>query len=431
MPVHLMVACTGDDMAPAISTAAGDVLRAYVRDQLGNTATLDYSLSYSLTGGVVTGNWVHVALVVTTGSLQFYIDGELAPRAALGYPLRFMGNWDGTSAENRNAALPDLGRTFDVSPCVFPFIYDGELYNECTDTDSPQGVRWCGTTPLVTKDEAGHWSGWGLCELGGFDFEETYTDFTDYNYTAVLEPGKNHTFHAMDTGSDGWHGGFWEIVPLDPPAALSFAGSAGGRVDGQVAAFDTYSGFTVPNVQTTPCVFPFVYNGETYNECTDVDFDGGLWCATTPEVTQDSEGRWSPWGTCVSDDDVPLVAYGPGCRSEERYNDFNTYTQTIQLKGGVDYYMHAGVVQSRSSTFDSTLSWGDGAWKIINPADESVIAGGPDAGCEPGGHCGSRGGHRSPGRRICRRNGRAGQGRHTACVRDKPGYAARRTMGAS
>jgi hypothetical protein len=98
-------------------------------------------------------------------------------------------------------------------------------------------------------------------------------------------------------------------------------------------------------------------------------------------VTQDSEGRWSPWGTCVSDDDVPLVAYGPGCRSEERYNDFNTYTQTIQLKGGVDYYMHAGVVQSRSSTFDSTLSWGDSAWKIINPADESVIAGGPDAGC--------------------------------------------------
>ena len=32
-----------------------------------------------------------------------------------------------------------------------------------------------------------------------------------------------------------------------------------------------------PNV---PCVFPFVYNGITYNECTDVDNGGVSWCAT-------------------------------------------------------------------------------------------------------------------------------------------------------
>ncbi len=382
--VHLMIACTGDDMAPAISTAAGDVLRAYVRDQRGNTATLDYSLSHSLTGGAVTGNWVHVALAVTKTSLQFYIDGELSPRDALGYPLRFNGNWDGTTSSNRNVALPDLGRSFDVSPCVFPFFYDGVMYNECTDVDSSQGYKWCGTSPLVTQDEAGHWSGWGLCELGGFDFEETYVDFTDYNYTAVLNSGENHTFHAMDTGSDGWHGGFWEIVPLDPPAALSSGpGVAGGRVEGQVTSFDTYTDFTVPNVQVTPCFFPFVYRGETYNECTDVDFPGTssgmLWCATTPEVSQNSDGSWSPWGTCVSDDDVPLVAYGPGCRDEDQYNDFNMYTQQIQLKAGVEYYMHAGVAATRTDS--SALSWGDSAWKIINQPDEAVIAGGPDAGC--------------------------------------------------
>ena len=32
-----------------------------------------------------------------------------------------------------------------------------------------------------------------------------------------------------------------------------------------------------PNV---PCVFPFIYNGITYNECTDVDNGGVSWCAT-------------------------------------------------------------------------------------------------------------------------------------------------------
>ena len=38
------------------------------------------------------------------------------------------------------------------------------------------------------------------------------------------------------------------------------------------------NGGSHPNV---PCVFPFIYKGTTYNECTDVDNNGVSWCATT------------------------------------------------------------------------------------------------------------------------------------------------------
>ena len=325
--VNLMIACQGpndpaDPTLGAISTASGDVLRAWVVDTDGGVATLDYSLNFDPDGGAVTGNWAHVALVVTPGSMTFYIDGVEAPRAALGYALRFHGNWDGTSA---NKAVPDLGRSF-------------------------------------------------LTDLSDYDFEETYSDFTDYNYTAVLEPWKNHTFHAMDTGSDGWHGGFWEVRTLDTDELL-----AGGRTDGQVTSFDTYTQFRTPNVQDAPCVFPFVYDGTTYNACTAdwvvdgvvLDY-GSQWCATTPEITQDNDGQWSPWGACVADDQVPVIAYGPGCTSD--YRDFNTYTKTVPLKAGVMYYMHAGIT--------GYGSWGTTAWKMVDQADETIlIAGGPTASC--------------------------------------------------
>ena len=82
-------------------------------------------------------------------------------------------------------------------------------------------------------------------------------------------------------------------------------------------------------------------------------------------MTQDNDGNWSPWGTCVSDDEVPLVAYGPGCRNEDRYNDYNVYTQTIRLKADVNYYMHAGVAATRTDS--SVLSWGDMHGVSIRP----------------------------------------------------------------
>ena len=41
------------------------------------------------------------------------------------------------------------------------------------------------------------------------------------------------------------------------------------------------------------CIFPFIYDGVSYNECT-TEGEGGLWCAT--EVYDD--GNWKAWKIC-------------------------------------------------------------------------------------------------------------------------------------
>merc|ERR1719457_63946 len=35
------------------------------------------------------------------------------------------------------------------------------------------------------------------------------------------------------------------------------------------------------------CAFPFQYNGQTYNQCTDVNNNGQPWCATTKNYAND------------------------------------------------------------------------------------------------------------------------------------------------
>ena len=44
-----------------------------------------------------------------------------------------------------------------------------------------------------------------------------------------------------------------------------------------------------------PCVFPFIYNGVTYKECTSVDWDQP-WCST--EVTDNQNHVEGKWGNC-------------------------------------------------------------------------------------------------------------------------------------
>ena len=76
--------------------------------------------------------------------------------------------------------------------CVFPFKYEGETYNACTQIGDSEGKFWCATsvTDRVTKD-GGYGMGWGYCtELCPTeDSPGTYPLSNNYNPLPTYKSG--------------------------------------------------------------------------------------------------------------------------------------------------------------------------------------------------------------------------------------------------
>ena len=53
----------------------------------------------------------------------------------------------------------------DSEPCVFPFIYEGVRYNQCTSQDAAEGAVWCATQVSQTNGTVIE-GRWGDCTDG-------------------------------------------------------------------------------------------------------------------------------------------------------------------------------------------------------------------------------------------------------------------------
>ena len=62
--------------------------------------------------------------------------------------------------------LPESCKTLgtDSEPCVFPFIYEGVRYNQCTSQDAAEGAVWCATQ--VSTNGTVIEGRWGDCTDG-------------------------------------------------------------------------------------------------------------------------------------------------------------------------------------------------------------------------------------------------------------------------
>ena len=50
--------------------------------------------------------------------------------------------------------------------CVFPFIFYGNNYTECTWNDAPTGEAWCSTSTASSGHHVEDKGYWGVCEEG-------------------------------------------------------------------------------------------------------------------------------------------------------------------------------------------------------------------------------------------------------------------------
>lgn len=71
----------------------------------------------------------------------------------------------------------------------------------------------------------------------------------------------------------------------------------------------THTPFLPETEDGEPCVFPFIYKGETYDECV-LEGRAKLWCSKTANYDRDHEWgfcRPSEWGLSVG---MEQVSYG-------------------------------------------------------------------------------------------------------------------------
>ena len=138
------------------------------------------------------------------------------------------------------------------APCVFPFIFDGKKYTECTFlfNGRRQTKPWCATTRNFDRDQK-----WGWCQ--------TDRDVTD----------------CMDRHS---RCGEWarsgECVVNAPYMCEKCPRSCG---------LCTYGG----NGRGRGCTFPFFYKNRFVYNC--LSFNKRSWCATTTNYNKDKR-----WGYC-------------------------------------------------------------------------------------------------------------------------------------
>jgi hypothetical protein len=286
--VHIYLACDDDGQ---VSTINGDVVRVWLVDKAGGRAQVDYSLQAVRDGGSVTDQWVHIALTVTNDAIAFYIDGNLAPQAALGYSI----------AEASGGGLQ-------------PVSFDADSVNSALPDPS-------NLSPPLT----------------GFNVEERYEDHNTYNTTINMDAGV-HMFHGHDTMRDGWHGGFWTIWRLDTGEYL-----AGGREQGQITSMNSNTNFTVPDPEYTVNAFgPDC--GARYNDFSTNMADTPITLAAGTYDMHTGEGDWGKtyWTVReavsggVAADSGRIIAGGKGygcCGGEDNQNLTKfTLTQETEVR---------------------------------------------------------------------------------------------------
>merc|ERR1712179_680058 len=194
-------------------------------------------------------------------------------------------------------------------PCKFPFLYKGKEYNNCTLYQSSGNRPWCATA--LKAD--GNMQKWANCDMEvctdphavGGPYSECVPSVTTegkgWCATAVNEDG---IFTTRDFCSNP------DCVPTTTTTTTTVATTADPSICKTEGGNQCQFPFnTVCTTSKGPCMFPFLYKGKKYINCTLYQASGGNpWCATSLR----SDGNMQQWANCDMDVcTVPNGVIGP------------------------------------------------------------------------------------------------------------------------
>eukprot|EP00092_Neocalanus_flemingeri_P054714 GFUD01064474.1.p1 GENE.GFUD01064474.1~~GFUD01064474.1.p1 ORF type:complete len:306 (+),score=62.46 GFUD01064474.1:112-918(+) len=206
--------------------------------------------------------------------------------------------------------------------CVFPFIWKGQKYSKCTYTDSP--TPWCPTMlnsdGTVVSNRFGDCSTTSSCDIEPIKFSSCITQGGPFSNKPCLFPfrfnGVTYSSCTTDTLGKPWCStaqdatgthinGQYGLCPSSCPGVKQNLGEDPGEcIPGSTWSKEcntcvcTSTGRAVCTLERCPalcsavsgpatgreCVFPFTWDGKTYQGCTPWTYGGSnqgkMWCST-------------------------------------------------------------------------------------------------------------------------------------------------------
>ncbi|XP_022789312.1 fibropellin-1-like isoform X3 [Stylophora pistillata] len=195
------------------------------------------------------------------------------------------------SGENCEKKLPcPPGRRTDNPQgacCTFPFTYGGTTYNACTMVDHSQ--LWCTL-------KAGYSRSWancvGPCHKNPCLNEGVCTETQNDSYNCKCAggySGDNCEIEGPCAKKPCQNGGICTQTGNNSRSCKCTAEYSGENCEKKLPCS---TGKKTDNARGACCVFPFTYNGKTYNSCT-MDPWHRLWCSLTATYS-------GSWANCIS-----------------------------------------------------------------------------------------------------------------------------------